>query len=137
MSYFLVYDFDYSMEIKRVHEHRKNKQANKKKWAVISWKEDISCSFNLFLCFIFFLWYYVTCENNQWEKKKKKQNTLASISPLILGGRDRFYMSTSVRARCVSPTYIRSHVSKKKKSVVIMEIVHSYINNNFSLLGCI
>lgn len=30
MSYFLVYDFDYSMEIKRVHEHRKNKQADKK-----------------------------------------------------------------------------------------------------------
>lgn len=73
MSYFLVYDFDYSMEIKRVHEHRKNKQADKKKWAVISWKEDISCSFNLFLCFIFFLWYYVTCENNQWEKKKKSR----------------------------------------------------------------
>lgn len=114
MSYFLVYDFDYSMEIKRVHEHRKNKQADKKNEQLLVGKR-IFHVLSTYFCVLYFFYGTMLHVKTISEKKKKKQNTLASIPPLILGGRDRFYMSTSVRARCVSPTYIRSHVSKKKK----------------------
>lgn len=116
MSYFLVYDFDYSMEIKRVHEHRKNKQADKKNEQLLVGKR-IFHVLSTYFCVLYFFMVLCYMLKQSVRKKKKKQNTLASIPPLILGGRDRFYMSTSVRARCVSPTYIRSHVSKKKKKI--------------------
>lgn len=85
MSYFLVYDFDYSMEIKRVHEHRKNKQADKKNEQLLVGKR-IFHVLSTYFCVLYFFYGTMLHVKTISEKKKKKAEYFGIYSPIDTWG---------------------------------------------------